>query len=166
MRAVISAVALASLVTSTPPPAAAEDLASQIVGTWKYVSVTNTEVSSGKVSKPLGETPKGYVVYTKGGRFLFVLVGENRAKPTGAAVTDAEAVGLFKTSSFGSGAYKVEGKTVALTFDTSANERLTGTTQKRHLLIIGNKLTVTSDPVKGPPTELDVVYTNTLERVE
>lgn len=117
------------------------------------------------MAKPLGENPKGYAVYTKGGRFLFVLVRDNRAKPAGPAVTDAEAVGLFKTSSFGSGTYKIEGKAVALTFDTSGNERLTGTTQERYLEIVGNKLTATSDPVKGP-AGLDVVYTNILERVE
>jgi hypothetical protein len=148
-----------------PLQVVAEDLSSQIAGVLKYVSVTKTEVASGRVNKPLGENPKGYAVYTKGGRLLFVLVGDNRAKPAGPAVTDAEAVGLFKTSSFGSGTYKVEGKTVIMTFDTSGSERLTGTTQKRYVEITGNKLTVTSDPVKGAGG-IDVVYTNILERVE
>ena len=97
---------------------------------------------------------------------MFVLVGDNRAKPAGAAVTDAEAVGLFRTLASGSGAYKVEGKTLTATFDTSWNERWTGTTQKRYVEIVGNKLTITSDPVKATATGLDIVITNVLERVE
>jgi hypothetical protein len=165
MRTLISAVTLAFLVT-LPPPAVAQDLASQIVGMWRYVSVTTTEVASGKVSKPYGENPKGYLVYTKGGRALYVLVADNRAKPASPAVTDAEAVALFRTLASGSGTYKVEGKTLVATWDTSSQQTWTGTTQKRHIEIVGNKLTITSDPVKVSATGLDVVFANTLEKVE
>jgi len=165
MRALISAVTLAFLVTS-PPAAVAEDLASQIVGIWSYVSVTTTEVASGKVTKLFGEKPKGYLVYTKGGRSLYVLVADNRANPASAAVTDAEAVGLFRTLGSGSGTYKVEGKTLIVTWDTSSNQIWTGTTQKRYIEIAGNKLTISSDPVKISATGLDVVFVNTLEKVE
>ena len=165
MRSLIAAGALAFLVTS-PPPAVAEDLASQIVGMWRYVSSTTTEVASGKVTKQFGESPKGYLVYTKGGRSMFILVGDNRAKPAGAAVTDTEAVGLFRTFASGSGTYKVEGKTLTATADTSWNERWTGTTQKRYVEIVGNKLTITSDPMKSTATGLDIVIANVLERVE
>jgi hypothetical protein len=55
--------------------------ASQLVGTWKYVEQSVTEVASGKVSKPFGEKPSGYITYTKGGRLMFVLIGEGRQKP-------------------------------------------------------------------------------------
>jgi len=164
-RSLITAATLASLVT-LPFPARAEDLASQIVGLWKYVSLTTKEVASGKETKLFGENPKGYIVYMKGGRSMFVLVGDNRGKPAGAAVTDAEAVGLFRTFASGSGTYKVEGKTLFATFDTSWNERWTGTTQKRYIEIAGNKLTITSEPVKATATGLEIVITNVLERVE
>ena len=163
-RTLITAATLASL--TLPFPARSEDLASQIVGLWKYVSLTTKEVASGKETKLFGDNPKGYVVYTKGGRSMFVLVGDNRAKPAGAAVTDAEAVGLFRTLGSGSGTYKVEGKTLTATFDTSWNERWTGTTQKRYVEIVGKKLTITSDPVKATATGLEIVITTVLERVE
>jgi hypothetical protein len=164
-RTLITAATLVSLAT-LPFPARAEDLASQIVGMWRYVSVTATEVASGKVNKLFGESPKGYLVYTKSGRALYFIVADNRAKPASAAVTDAEAVALFRTMTAGSGTYKVEGKTLTATWDTSAQQTWTGTTQKRYIEIAGNKLTITSDPVKISATGLDVVFANTLERVE
>lgn len=160
----ITAATLAFLAT-LPPAAVAEDLTSQIVGMWRYVSVTRTEVASGKVIKPYGENPKGYLVYTKGGLGMFVLVAENRAKPAAAAVTDAEAAALYRTMAAGSATYKVEGKTVIATWDTMSNQASTGTTQKRYFDIVGNTLTIWSDPVKTSDG-LEVVLKNTLEKVE
>jgi hypothetical protein len=89
-------------------PAQAQDLASQIVGVWKYVSVNNKEVATGKMTYPLGEKPNGYIVYTKGGRVIFTVVGDKRPQPAGSGATDAERVGLFNTLSAGSGTYKIE----------------------------------------------------------
>ena len=40
--------------------------ASSIVGVWKYTSFFDKEVETGNVIKPFGETPSGYIVYTKG----------------------------------------------------------------------------------------------------
>jgi hypothetical protein len=44
-------------------PAAVQDLASSIVGVWKFTSWTRKEVSTGKTSKLFGEQPVGYNVY-------------------------------------------------------------------------------------------------------
>jgi Lipocalin-like domain len=52
------------------------------------------------------------------------------------------------------------------TFETSWNQMWTGTTQKRNVEIVGNRLIVTSDPVKATATGLDIVFTNVLERIE
>jgi hypothetical protein len=164
-RTLLTAATLASLAT-LPMPAAAEDLASQVVGLWKFVSVTVTEVASGKVTKPYGETPKGHLLYTKGGRLMFVTFKDERAKPAGAGVTDAEAVALFRTLAAGSGTYRIEGKVMFSTFETSWNQMWTGTTQKRNVEIVGNRLIVTSDPVKATATGVDIVFTNVLERIE
>ena len=164
-RTLITATALASLAI-LPLPAAAGDLASQIVGVWRYVGVTVTEVASGKVTKLFGENPKGHLLYTKGGRSMFVLFKDERAKPVGAAVTDAEALALFRTLAAGSGSYRIEGKVLFASFETSWNQTWTGTTQKRNVEITGNKLTLTSDPVKATATGVDIVITNVLERIE
>ena len=132
---------------------------------WKYTSVTSTEVVSGKVAKLLDDKPNGYVIYTKGGRFLWSIVAEERAKPS-AGVSDAEAVLLFRTLSAGSGTFKVEGSVLTLTFDSSWNQLWTGTSQKRNIEIVGNKLTATTDPVKASATGLESVNQATFERVE
>jgi hypothetical protein len=161
---VISAVALVSILT-LPMPAAAEDLASSIVGVWKYTSVIVREVESGKDTRPYGEKPSGYIVYTRGGRIVFALVGDNR-KLAGPIPTDAERMELFKTSGCGSGIYKVEGNTVSVTYDVHCAQIWTGTIHKRQAEIAGNKLTITSAPVKDARTGLDIVYINTYERVE
>ena len=117
-RTLLTAATLASLAT-LPMPAAAER--SGIAGrrTVEFVSVTVTEVASGKVTKPYGETPKGNLLYTKGGRLMFVTFKDERARPAGAGVTDAEAVALFRTLAAGSGTYRIEGKVMFSTFETS-----------------------------------------------
>jgi len=157
-RTLILAAAIAFLTTFTQP-AATQDLASQIVGVWKIVSNHSTEVATGKVNYPFGQNPVGYIVFTKGGREIFTLVGDNRSKPAGAVPTDAERAALFKTLSAGSGSYKVEGNTLIITFDSSWNQNWTGTTQKRKISISGNKLTIIAS---GQET----IFENVLERVE
>ncbi len=46
-RTLITAATLA-LLAALPPAAVAEDLASQIVGMWRYVSFTTTEIRRGR----------------------------------------------------------------------------------------------------------------------
>jgi hypothetical protein len=149
MRPIVAFAAAVALLTTLETPAIAEDLSSQFIGVWKYVSVSVTEVATGKVTHPFGEKPIGYIVYTKGGRLIFTLVGDNRAKPASAVATDAERLSLFNTSSSASGTYKLDGNTLISTYDSSSFETWTGTAQKRKIAITGNKMTVTSDPYKN-----------------
>jgi hypothetical protein len=149
---------------SACPAQSQDDLASQIIGVWKYVSVNNKEVATGKMTYPLGERPNGYIVYTKGGRVVFTVVGDKRPQPAGSA-TDAERVSLFNTLSAGSGTYKIEGNTGMVTYDSSWHQLWTGTTQKRTFAISGNKLTITSAPTKLADGN-EVIFEVVLERVE
>jgi hypothetical protein len=130
MKRTIMSAAVVAFLTTLGPPATAQDLGSQIVGMWKFASNEIKEVGTGKVTKPYGEKPNGYIIYTKGGRYVFVLFGDSRSKPGGAAATDAERVKLFNTLAAGSATYKVEGNTLTATFDSSWHELWTGTTQK------------------------------------
>jgi Lipocalin-like domain len=145
--------------------ATTEDLASQIVGVWKYLSFNNKEVATGKITHPFGEKPIGYIVFTKAGRMIWTLIGDNRAKPAGAVATDAERLRLYETLSTGSGTYKIDGDTVTVTYEASWLETWTGTTQKRKAAITGNRLTVTSDPYKTLAGQ-EVIFENVYERVE
>lgn len=164
-RTALLAVATAFLVASTTA-ARAQDLATQIVGVWKFVSNHNKETATGKILKPYGEKPTGYIIYTKGGRVVFSLVaGEGRPKLGASGATDAERAALFSTLAAGSGTYKVEGNAVIVSYDSSWHELWTGTTQKRNIAISGNKLTLTSAPTKNAAGQ-EIIFVNVLEKVE
>lgn len=163
-RTLISTVALTFLLTLAYA-AAAQDLASSIVGVWKYDSLSNKNVATGKMTYPFGEKPTGHIVYTKGGHTVFALAGDNRKAPAVASTTDAERINLFNTMAGASGTYKVEGNTLIVTYGASWNQTWTGTTQKRQIEIVGNKLTVTSAPTKNLDGQ-DIIFEVTYERVE
>ena len=159
------AVMTAALGFASACPAQSQDLASQIVGVWKYVSVNNKEVATGEMAYPLGEKPNGYIVYTKGGRVIFTVVGDKRPQPAASGATDAERISLFNTLFAGSGTYKIEGNTGMVTYDSSWHQLWTGTTQKRTYAISGNKLTITSAPTKNAAGQ-EVIFEVVYERVE
>ena len=164
-RTLLLAVMTAAVGFASARPAQSQDLASQIVGVWKSISNKNTEVATGKITYPFGEKPNGYIVFTKGGRVIFTVVGDNRPQPAGSGATDAERVSLFNTLAAGSGTYKIEGNTGMVTYDSSWHQLWTGTTQKRTYAISGNKLTITSAPTKGADGK-EVIFENVLERAE
>ncbi len=145
-------------------PASAQDGSAQLIGTWKFVSQSLTEVQSGKVTKPYGEKVNGYINYTKGGRLQFVLVGEGRQKPT-LPLKDEDRIKLFDTLAAGSGTYKVDGKTLTIHYDTSWHELWTDVTHKRTFDIVGNRLTITAAPGKSPQG-IEAYFTIVLEKVE
>ena len=146
------------------PPASAQDAASSLVGTWRYIFQSITEVQSGKVTKPYGEKPSGYITYTKGGRLQTILVGEGRQKPE-LPLKDEDRIKLFNTLVAATGTFKVEGNTLIISYDTSWNELWTGTTQKRTFEIAGNKLTIKSAPSKNAAGN-EIFFTIVLDKVE
>ena len=162
-RILMFAVGFAFVLTLVQP-APAQDLASSLVGVWKLTSVTRTEVATDKTEKPYGEMPTGYYIYTRGGHFLWNIVADNRKAP-GSAPTDAERIELFKSLSFGSGTYKVEGNKVLYRYDSSWHQVWTGTERAGAPEITGTKMTLKSAPFKNP-TGVDVFVVNTYQRVE
>jgi len=145
--------------------AMAQELAAQIIGVWKLVDLTRQEVVTGKTDKPYGEKPTGYYIYTRGGHFLWTIVAENRHAPAGAAPTDAERNDLFKTISFGTGTYKIEGDKVVLRYDSSWIQSWTGSERAAEPVISGTKMTVKSAS-KNPITGMDVFVVRTYEKLE
>lgn len=143
------------------------DLASSIVGVWRYTSFVDKDLESGKILKPFGENPDGYIVYTKGGHIVFSLVGDNRDTPARPNPSDAERIALFTTSGSGGGAYKIEDQnSIAVTWHASGNQWWTGRTQRRQVEIEGNKMTITSAPTKSVANGREIIFVITLERVE
>ena len=142
------------------------DLASSIVGVWRYVSFIDKETETGKLLKPFGESPSGYIVYTKGGHIVFSLIGD-RVAPNSPNPSDPERIALFTSSSSCAGRYKVEDDgSVTVTWDASWNQWWTGRSQKRQIEIEGDKMIITSAPTKSVATGREIVFVTTLERVE
>lgn len=165
MRYPISAAAAAFLI-SFAATAAAQDLATRIVGTWNWTSHVYKEVATGKTSNVYGEQPSGLIVFTKGGHLVYAVFGDNRKPPASGSATEAERAGLFNTMAAAAGTYKVEGNTLAITYSGSWNQSWTGTTQKRQIEIVGNRLSLTSVPFKSAQTGQETVFVVTYDRVE
>jgi hypothetical protein len=164
-RTLISAVALAFLLT-LPRPAPAQDLASQLVGVWNLNSQVRKEVATGATSNSFGEKPIGRFIYTRGGHSTFTIVGTDRKAPASPNLTDAERIELFKTMSFGSGTYKVEGNKITTRYDTSWHQLWTGKDISAQPEINGKTLTLTTEPFKAAADGKEVVVVTTWERVE
>ena len=79
---------------------------------------------------------------------FFMLVGDNRAKPTGTPPTDEEKARLFETLIAYSGTYVVGKATHKV--DLSWNQSWTGGDQIRFFKIDGTMLTITTAINKNP----------------
>jgi hypothetical protein len=163
MRALTSAVAL---VLTFGQPAAAQELASSIVGTWKLTSHTQREVASGATINAYGQNPVGHFIYTRGGHVLWFFVADNRKAPASANITDAERVDLFKSMAAGGGTYRVDGKKITVRYDTSWHQLWTGKDQSADAEITGNTLALTTTPFKRSSDGKEVVVVSTWERAE
>jgi hypothetical protein len=103
---------------------------------------------------------------TPGGHSAFTIVGTDRKAPASPNLTDAERIELFKTMSFGSGTYKVEGNNVVGRYDTSWHQLWTGRDISVQAEINGKTLTLTTEPFKAAIDGKDVVVTTIWDRVE
>ncbi|HWL20256.1 MAG TPA: lipocalin-like domain-containing protein [Bradyrhizobium sp.] len=164
-RTLTSAVALAFLLT-LPRPAPAQDLASQLVGVWNLNSQLRKEVATGATLSTFGEKPTGHIIFTRGGLITFIIVGTDRKAPASPNLTDAERIELFKTMSFGSGTYKVEGNKTVTRYDTSWHQLWTGRDISAQAEIKGKTLTLTTEPFKAAVDGKEVVVTTIWDRVE
>jgi hypothetical protein len=154
-------IALAFALSSST--AAAES--NSIVGTWKVQSFVREVVATGERQNEFGEKPNGYIIYQPDGRMFFMLVSDNRAKPTGTPPTDEDKVRLFGTLIAYSGTYVVEGDKATHTVDLSWNQTWTGGEQVRFFKRDGTTLTITTAINKNPRDGRDgraiLVFTKT-----
>ena len=160
----VGVAALALLLTS-PVAASAQDLASQMVGVWKRTGHVNNSVATGETNKPMGENPTGTLIFTRGGYFSYIFIGEGRKPPATLPPTDAEVISLYNTAGFASGSYKVDGDKVTVHYDTSANQVFTGQQRVGTMQVSGKQLTWTTTPFKTAAGK-DVIATFTFERLE
>jgi hypothetical protein len=143
----LSAIALLFLLTSSEI-AAAQDLASQLVGVWKFTVVAQKYVGNEELTKSWGENPGGMMSFSRGGYFINTMHADGRKAPAGAKPTDAELAELFRTIFFGSGTYKVEGDKVILRYESSSAPSWSGTERRSTMAVSGKILTWTGPEFK------------------
>ncbi len=147
-------------------PAFADDSA-KLTGVWKMTSWTRHEIATGKDSKLFGEHPGGYLIYTKGGHFIWTGFKDHRPKPAAAEPTDAERIALFKTMYAYDGTYKVAGGKIVDTVADAWNEGWVGTKFKIGKYEVSDQtLMMVSAPFKATVDGVEMVVTTTYQRVE
>jgi hypothetical protein len=154
-------VVLVTLATS----AMAQTIDSPIVGLWKVDGVTWKDAAN-QVTKPFGDHPGGYLLYTRGGHILFTIMDSNRTAPAAAVPTEAEAAKLLATMIAAAGTYKIVGNNkLVVHYEVAKNPTGIGVDLPRDFTISGNQLTVTLTE-KSPMTGQDGLVTVSLERAE
>lgn len=120
----------------------------ELYGTWKLVSSTREEVATGTKTNNFGDSPQGFLSYSRDGRMYGILARDGRPKPADMSkVSNEQRVELFNTMAAYAGTFKVDGKTVTHHVDISWNENWTGTAQKRQARLDGQKLFISTDPI-------------------
>ena len=153
-KTVRAAAAVLILAASAPIVAQTPTTRSQLVGTWKVVSLQVT--SGGSVSKPLGEHPGGYLSFTPA-RLWLLFVDPARKPPAATAYTDAEAGAAMRTHVSWTGRYTAteqtpDGLKVVAHVDTASSETLNGVDRTYFMRIDGARLIVKSAPLIVPMT--------------
>jgi len=146
MTRVISVV-LFILIFSVGPIAAQEVLE----GTWKLVSSTRTNTTTGATTDSFGPNPLGYIMYGKDGRMMVLITRSDRPKPDSTdKMTDEQRSRLFSSMLAYSGTYKFDGENTEHHIDGSWNQVWTGTTQIRNVRKGGDRLIYTTQPGPSP----------------
>jgi len=126
-------------------PATAQDIKSSIVGVWKLTDHANKNPATGAITHPYGQHPQGIHVFSKGGRMMFMMIGENRKPPAGPSPTDAERAALLQSVVSYIGTYRVEGAKVLIRIEANATPT-TASDRTYTAEMSGNKLTLTAEP--------------------
>ena len=132
----------------------------ELLGTWQIVSFK--AVAGDKTSYPLGEHPSGYIGFSPA-RFWVMLADSTRKPPVAAALTDAEAISLMRSSAAYTGKYDADpvqtadGIKITIYVDAASNQALVGTDRVFFMRIDGNKLNLKSPSVVIPSGATSVV---------
>jgi hypothetical protein len=165
MKGILTGTAALAMLIGSLGPAMSQDLAAQIVGVWKRVSLVNRDMATGATTTLYGERPGGSAIFTRGGHFFWTIIADGRKAPDAWVLTDANKAALYDSATFGTGTYKVDGATVSLTYDSSSNQIWTRSTRRAEMQVSGKVLTWTSPPIPGP-NGTQYVAIATMERVE
>ncbi|HLY39642.1 MAG TPA: lipocalin-like domain-containing protein [Terracidiphilus sp.] len=140
----------------------------RILGTWKLLSYVREEVDSGAKSDVMGDRPSGYIQYGSDGRMMVMIAGSDRQRPAGPVATPAEAEALIKSMLAYTASYSIDSKARTIThqIDVSWDQSRTGKSLVRHYSLVGDRLTLTTEPSVDPVSGTKTIRTLTWERVK
>jgi Lipocalin-like domain len=110
-----------------------------LVGTWKLVSLTAQAVDTKETKDALGPKPFGRMIVTPTGFITSYRVADGREP----AQTEGERAQLLQTMAAWTGRYRMEGNQLLVKIESSWNENDTGKEFPRTIMLEGNKLTIT-----------------------
>jgi len=135
-----------------------------LVGSWRLISAQSSIADGGKIQVSLMQNPKGYLILTPQGRMMTVATFGDRKK---IYASQDDFRQLLTTMTAYTGRYRIEGSDFVTMVDVSWYEVWTGTEQRRHYKIEGDKLTIVSAPQPvgaGPQANAMVTVTLVWER--
>lgn len=133
-----------------------------LIGTWKFISYLRTDPTTGKNANIMGEAPKGYLVYTREGRMMVIVVSDKQQPPK----VDEDRISLHKQMVAYSGRYTVDAGRVIHHVDVSWNPAWMGTDLVRFFKCDSNRLTITTAPTKYGTDNVEQISPLTLQRVD
>jgi Lipocalin-like domain len=119
---------------------------SNVVGTWKLLSLDVEFQASGERQQPYGPNPDGYLILTPEGRTMAVVAAKGR-KPGLKVEEQAE---LLRTLLAYTGTYKLSGNKFITKVDVSWNQAWTGTEQERFFEVQDDRLTIVTAWLPNP----------------
>ena len=109
-------------------------------GAWQLLSYDVEQQSNGDTFAPMGEHPRGYVIFTQEGRLSFMLSAEGRQPGSNAEERSA----LLSSMIAYTGTYRLDGDRWITQVDVAWNPEWVGTEQTRYFQVEADRLTVTT----------------------
>ena len=135
-------------------------LKEQIIGTWTFVSSTNTSPDGSKYDA-WGANPKGATIYDANGHYAFMIVRSDLPKVADRAKTTPEqgqAIVVGSIAYYGTYTVDEASKTVTLHVEGSTFAAFNGTDQKRIVKSISADEMTTLNPATSDGVPADTIY--------
>jgi hypothetical protein len=147
---------------------AAGDPTDSLVGTWRLVSMTYKDATTGAESDLWGARPIGFLTYTASGRMSAVITAASRKLST-ASVAEApleEQAALMRSTVAYAGTYRLTDTGVTHQVEVATDPGLMGKDQIRYTKFEGKQLTVTGPPIRTVGTPNPMVLQLVWDRIE
>ena len=148
------------------PGAGVAQTAKDIVGSWTLVSADTVRPDGSKV-RTFGENPKGTIIFTSDGRFIYLFASADLPKFASnnrATGTAEENKAVVQSSIATFGTYSVADKDLTMKVEHSTFPNWMGTDQKRTIAITGNDLKWTN-PAGSAGGVVELVFKRTAARI-